>query len=373
MVGAEVEARMPQNTTVSEGWTGPGRSDEVIAPLPLGDDGLHMDMGKRGMYEWWYFDTHLGSGHMLVVFFHASNPNPGLQGKTGIEIVLLRPDGKRVQKFFAYDRSKFTAARDRPDVTIGENTLRVEQRDGELPVYRIHVREKELGCDLTYRAQVNGWKPGTGLSHFGNMGFFGWVIPCARASVEGTISDGATTIPVTGIGYHDHNWLNFPFQSIIQYWMWGRVYSEHMTAAYAYIQCNQKVANHAVKVLMLAHGKDVILSTGEFDFVQDDFEYNPKAKYDFPKRITIRAPGALTATLSMSRILEAQDMLDNFSPLLRFAAKHILRIKPGYFRLASDFTLDVTQNGASMRETGTTLHEIVLFKPVQGFKPAQGQ
>lgn len=355
--------RMVNNTKVTEGWTGPGRRDPHPEPLPLSEDGLHMD--KRGMYEWWYFDAHLDSGHTLVVFFHASNPNPGLQGKIGIEIVLLRPDGDRVQKFYPYPKSDFSAARDKPEVTMGENTLRVEEWNAELPVYEIEIKEKELSCHLTYRAEVNGWKPGTGLSHFGNLGFFGWVIPFARASVEGTITDGDKAFQVKGIGYHDHNWLNFPFQSIIEYWMWGRVYSENFTLAYAYIQCNSKVDNHTVKVLMLAHGKEVILSTGEFDFLKDDFEYNPKAKYQFPKQITIHAPDVLNATLKMKRILEAQDMLENFNPILRFLAKNLLRIKPGYFRLESDFELDVKMGGQFVNQAGTTLHEIVLFQPVQ--------
>jgi hypothetical protein len=73
----------------------------------------------------------------------------------------------------------------------------------------------------------------------------------------------------------------------------------------------------------------------------------------------------MKATLKMKRILEAQDMLENFSPVLRFLAKNILRIKPGYFRLESDFELDVIRDGKSVKETGTTLHEIVLFKPAQ--------
>lgn len=359
----EKEKAMTVKTKVTEGWIGPGRRDALIEPLKPIDDGLHMD--QKGMYEWWYFDAHLDSGHTIVVFFHASNPNPGLAGKTGIEIVLVRPDGKRVQKFIPYSKSKFAAARDKPEVTIGENTLRVEQRDGELPIYVIDVNEKELGCHLTYKAEVNGWKPGTGLSHFGDLGFFGWVVPFARASVEGTITDGDKTIHVSGIGYHDHNWLNFPFQTIIKYWMWGRIYSEHFTVSYAYIQCNEKVDNHAVKVLMLADGREVILSTGEFEFDKEDFEYNPTAKYQFPKTITISAPGALSATLKVKKVLEAQDMLENFNPVLRFIAKHILRMQPGYFRLVSDFELKVTRDGNTVNETGTTLHEIVMFKPVE--------
>jgi hypothetical protein len=352
------------NTQVVEGWTGPGRRDGRIEPLPLSDDGLHIDLRQRGLYEWWYFDAHLDSGHTLVVFFHASNPNPGLTGKTGIEIVLLRPDGQRVQRFVRYPKSAFSAARDKPEVTIGRNTLRVTTREGRLPVYELDVREGELGCRLSYQAQTNGWKPGTGLSHFGGLGAFGWVVPFARAAVQGTITEGGETIPVTGIGYHDHNWLDFPFQSIIDYWMWGRIYSEHFTAAYAVIQCNAKVANHTVQVLMLAEGEQVVLSTGEFDFVQDDFQYHPVANHRFPKKITIQAPEMLEISLQMSRVLEAQDMLANFNPFLRTIAKYVLRIRPGYFRLVSDFVIDVTRAGKSTRETGQTLHEIVLFKPV---------
>ena len=355
---------MPDKAKVIEGWTGPGKRDALIQPLKPIDDGLHIDMGKRGMYEWWYFDAHLNTGHTIVVFFHAANPNPGTQGKTGIEIVLLRPDGKRIQRFFAHDRSSFFAAREKPEVTMGGNTIRVEQQNGELPVYEINVKEKGLGCQLKYTAEVNGWKPGTGLSHFGKLGYFGWVIPFARATVSGMITDGEETIQVSGIVYHDHNWLNFPFQTIINYWMWGRIYSESFTVAYAYIQCNEKVNNHTVKVLMVADGREVILSTGEFELLSNDFEYNPKAKYQFPRRISIQEPTIFNATLRMNKVLEAQDMLENFNPALRFIAKHILHMKPGYFRLLSDFELEVTRDGKTTQESGTTLHEIVLFKPV---------
>jgi hypothetical protein len=358
------EIPMPDKAKVIEGWTGPGRRDSLIQPLTPIDDGLHIDVGKRGMYEWWYFDAHLDTGHTIVIFFHAANPNPGLQGKIGIEIVLLRPDGKRIQRFIAYDRSSFFATREKPEVTIGGNTIRVEQQNSGLPVYEINVKEKDLGCQLKFTAEVNGWKPGTGLSHFGQLGYFGWVIPFARATVTGMITDGEETIRVSGIGYHDHNWLNFSFQTIINYWMWGRIYSESYTVAYAYIQCNEKVNNHTVKVLMLADGREVILSTGEFEFFSNDFEYNPMAKHQFPKRLNIREPSLLNATLNMKKVLEAQDMLENFNPVVRFIAKNILHMKPGYFRLLSDFVLNVTRDGKTTQESGTTLHEIVLFKPV---------
>lgn len=190
----------------------------------------------------------------------------GTEGEDGHRGGAAQAGRPRGPEILPHPTSSFSAARDKAEVTIGGNTLRVEHKPGELPGYEIVVEEPDLACRLTYRAQVNGWKPGTGLSHFGDLGSFGWVIPFARAAVEGTIRDGAQTHRVTGIGYHDHNWLDFPFQSVIDYWMWGRIYSENFTASYAYIQCNQKVGRHTVEVLMLADGEEVILSTGQFDF-----------------------------------------------------------------------------------------------------------
>lgn len=353
-----------QSGKVFEGWKGPGRRDSLIEPLALEEDGLYSDLDQKGLYEWWYFDAHLDSGHTLVVFFHASNPNPGRMGKIGVEFILVNPEGHRRQEFFVYSKQDFEAARDQPQVRIGGNTIKVAQSSTGLPVYNIHVEEKDLGCDLRFNALVNGWKPGTGLSQFGDLGYMGWVVPFARASVSGVITSAGQTFAVSGTGYHDHNWLNFQFPRIIEYWMWGRVYAGKHTLAYAYIQCNEAVDHHAVKVLMLAEGKEVTLSTGDFDFVIEDLEFNPEAKHDFPRKITIDAPQEVKAVLSVKNILEAQDMLDNYNPALRFIAKNILRMQPGYFRLISDFELEVFQGERPTREQGSTMHEIVIFTPL---------
>ena len=347
---------------VREGWTGPGRRDGVVVPLAPEEDGLHIDTHRKGIYEWWYFDAHMETGQTLVVFFYAANPNPGAGGKPGIEIVLLRPDGRKTRRLVPYSRSDFEASRARAEVKIGENHLKAEQSAEGLPVYEVHVKEQELGCHLTFKALVNGWKPGTGVSRFGEMGTFAWVVPVARAQVEGTIEDGDQVLQVRGVGYHDHNWLDFPFQSIIDYWMWGRIYSQRYTVSYAFIQCNEKVGNHAVKVLMMADGREVVLSTGEFEFRKENFDYDPSAKHSYPKRVTISVPNELELGLDVRRVLEGQDMLENFSLPLRLIAKHLMRLRPGYFRLESDFEIDVTRNGIANRERGTALHEIVMFR-----------
>jgi len=212
---------------------------------------------------------------------------------------------------------------------------------------------------------VNGWKPGSGISRFGDLGYFAWAVPFAKANVEGTITDGNDVVQVKGVGYHDHNWLDFPFQSIIDYWMWGRFYSQRYTVSFAFIQCNAKVGNHRVMVLMLADGREVVLSTGEFELVKEDFEYDQRAKHSYPKRLTITVPNEFKVELRVREVLESQDMLENLSMPIRFIAKHLMRIKPGYFRLASDFEISVTREGITRMEKGTALHEIVLFRSAE--------
>ncbi|HMF31296.1 MAG TPA: hypothetical protein VKK79_07780 [Candidatus Lokiarchaeia archaeon] len=350
---------------VIEGWSGPGRSDGEIIPLKPEDDALHIDLGKKNMYEWWYFDAHLDGGYTIVAFFYASNPNPGTTGKVGVELTLLRPDGRKTQKFFQYPRSEFHASREQADVKIGNNYIKLDDPTSDLPVYEIFAKEEGLTFSIRYTSQVHGWKPGSGSSKFANMGYFAWVVPFPRAIVEGTIIDGEEEIPVHGVGYHDHNWLNFPFQRIIEYWMWGRIYSENFTVSYAFIQCNQKVDKHAVKVCMLAQNENIILSTGEYNLKREDFEYSAGAGHVYPKTLTLEIPGKMEMRLTVQRVLESVNMLDNFAAILRFLAKTLLRIKPGYFRLLSDFQLKVTHEGVEYEETGTALHEIVAFKPIQ--------
>ena len=355
------------NPNVKEGWTGPGRKDGTISSPDISEDALHIEVGKKNQFEWWYFDAHLEGGYTLVAFFYAAYPNPGLdQGKIAVEMTLLRPDGRKTQKVITYKKPDFYASREKPEVQIGQNYMKVDIPDDGFPIFEIFLEDEDLMFHLTYTSLVQGWQPGNGYSHFADLGYFAWVVPTARASVSGTVRDGDNTMTVTGVGYHDHNWLNFAFQNIIEYWMWGRVYSDNFTVAYAFIQCSEKVDEHAVKVLMVAKGEDVILSTGEFEFLQNDFEYSSKAGHSYPRSIRIKTPEDIDLTLTVNRLFEEENMLDNFGAVLRFVAKYILRIKPGYFRVLSDFELKMNHEGTTYDEKGSTLHEIVTFRQLGG-------
>ena len=52
--------------------------------------------------------------------------------------------------------------------------------------------------------------------------------------------------------------------------------------------------------------------------------------------------------------------------MIAFLAKYILRMRPGYFRLRSDFTMKVTRDQVEDVENGSTSHEVVTFKQLGG-------
>ncbi len=149
----------------------------------------------------------------------------------------------------------------------------------------------------------------------------------------------------------------------LEYWYWGRLYSENFTMVYAYIKCNKKMDNYAIKVLMIAKNEDIILSTGEYDLIQENFVYDNKAANKYPKSLTFKMPNQLETTLDVQEIIDSGNILElfNINSIIRFIVKYLLRLKPGYFRFNSKFNLNVDYEGKSYKEQGNTLHEMVIL------------
>ncbi len=347
------------SSKIKEAWLGPGRKDGQIIPIKSKDDALHIDMEKKATREWWYFDARLDNNYTVVGFFRAKHERTG---KTGVEITIYKPNGEKIQKVIDYLHSDLIASNTVPDVQIGNNYVKVDYSNKELPIYEVFLEEGDYGFHLKYVAKVPGWKPGKGYIEFGKSNQFGWVVALPRADVEGTIKVNNETIQVKGIGYHDHNWLNFNFAMIIDYWYWGRIYSESYTVIFAYIKCNKKMDNYPIKVLMLAKNENIIHSTGEYELIEENFEYNDKAGNKYPKFLKFNIGNQHEIILEVQDIIDADNLLYELGSITRFLAKNLLKLRPGYFRLNSKFQLSIINEGQLDIEKGSTLHEMVITK-----------
>jgi len=354
-----LENKKNKKLEITEAWSGPGRRDEKITVFKPEYDAIHIDMKKRGNSEWWYFDARLDNGYTVVAFFRAKHER---SGKTGVEITIYKPNGEKIQNVYDYQRSDLKASHELANVQIGKNYIKVDHSNEKFPKYEVFLDEGEFGLHLKYTAEVPGYMPGKGYTKFGNLGEFGWVIPLPKAKVEGTIKVHNENISVKGIGYHDHNWITLNMIKIVDYWHWGRFYSENFTVVYAYIKCNKKLDGYVIKVLMIAKNDDIILSTGEYEFMEDKFQYDDIAKNKYPLNLDFAFSEQNKITLRVENVIDSVHMLSEFNPILRFLAKNLLKLNPGYFRLNSKFEINFDYRGTSFKENGNTLHELVILK-----------
>ncbi len=346
-------------TKIIEAWSGPGKKDGKIYKFKPEYDTLHIDMKKRGNSEWWYFDTRFNNGYMAVGFFRAKHERTG---KTGVEITFYDPQGKKIQKIYNYKHSDLIVSKEKADVKIGNNYIKANYTNESLPTYEIYLEEGQYGIHLVYKANVEGWMPGKGYTEFGMIGHFGWCVAIPRAQVEGTIKIDGKEIHVKGTGYHDHNWLNFNMVRVVEYWHWGRIFSEDFTIIYAYIKCNKKLDNYPIRVLMVAKGEKVILSTGEFELKENNFKYHKKVNNKYPSKLVFNISEQNKFSLNVQKLVDADNLLFELNPIIRFFVKNLLKLRPGYFRFNSEFQIDYLYEEKQFIEKGNTLHEMVIVK-----------
>jgi len=349
---------MSEKKKIYEAWTGPGRKDEEITKFLPEHDGIHIDINEKGTAEWWYFDAILDNGYTVVGFFRARHERTG---ETGVEIMVYKPNDEKIQKVVDYKRTDFTIAEKTADLSIGKNYIKVDYSNKKLPTYEIFLDEDDMGVHLTYKSKVEGWMPGKGEAQFGNKGHFGWAVAIPQADVEGTIKVEGKEMSVKGVGYHDHNWLNFGMPLYLKYWYMGHYFAGDFSFIYAYIKCNKRMDYYPIQVAMLAKGEDIFLSSGEYELIAEDFEYNEKANNKYPKSLTFKFAENQTITMKVERIVDADNLLNEFGPLVRFIGKHLLRLKPGYFRFNSKVEFDMVIEGESFKEKGDMLHEQIIL------------
>jgi hypothetical protein len=347
---------------VIDEWTGPGEKDGTIIPITPGENAVHREVSK--FYgEWWYFDARLEDGHVVVGFLQASEL---MTRKPGIELHVYKPSGEKLSVVKKFPASELRASEEKCDVWVGSNHCHAEfPEDGGLPTHYLHIAEDGMEADLTFRSELPGWKPGKGLTRYGDRGYFGWVVPIPRARVEGTVNYEGKTLQAKGIGYHDHNVITTDARRIIAWWYWGRLYTDDFTLLYAYVRTRKRFGNVASKPLMLAYGDRVILSSGEMTLTESDVTFNAGANRTYPAKLEIEIPDQVYLRFDVKRIIDCNDFLNEINPvIMNPAVKWLVNrfMRPGWFRFESDFTLRVQHEGKTFEETGTTLHEMVALE-----------
>ncbi len=152
--------------------------------------------GKKGTYEWWYFDAHLENGSILVIVFYTkdiTDLNSSLSPRSTVTI--NKADGTKIDKDIRFNAEKFSSAKDTCDVKIDKNYF-----TGNLEEYEIHVEDKDFNLTAKIKRTAESWRPKTGHMTFGPEGekLFNWVVAIPQGRIDLSYIDNKVSISTSG-------------------------------------------------------------------------------------------------------------------------------------------------------------------------------
>ncbi len=307
------------------------------------DDGLH-PYDNPEYFEWWYLDARFDNGYSCVLTWHWRNEFLKPHIPT-LQIFIYTPEGKRYVGMEAVDPKDCYASQEHCDVKMGNSYLR--QENG---IYRMYMHSRNIGCELTFKGSIPGWKIGEGNLVEGNNIVQSWVIPCPRAKVEGKLIIKDKEIPVKGDGYHDHNWGNCDMYDIFKGWYWGRLNDPRYTLIFS---STEALNGQVLPYLYLADDQGTLISTNNYNFVVEKEEPDSKTGLSYAKVITLKYN---EADIKLNCRLETKQVVEH-NPLPKVNEYNMYN-----WRFLADYTGDINIGGRTDHVKGETIHERLLFR-----------
>ena len=231
------------------------RTGEAKDSIAQWEDGIRTG-GKKGTYEWWYFDSHFSDGSSLVIVFFTKDvmqPNKTLSPLARIDFTTA--DGKNYSETVEIGAGTFAASEKCCDVQIGSCYFK-----GDLQTYDICFSNDVIEAVVSLKGNVPAWRPETGYFFFGDEDehYFAWLPAVPEGNVEATITISGETTQYSGTGYHDHNWGNTPMPKLINHWYWGRAKVGSYQIITSYITAEKEYGYDEFPIFMLAKDGQII-------------------------------------------------------------------------------------------------------------------
>lgn len=316
------------------------------------DDARH-DVGTGENYEWWYMDASFDNGYSFVTSWQVINAK--VKGEMTdirlIQFAIYDPEGKKTFRLPFFTKDNSSASTKSCDVKMGTNYIK-----GSYPKYEIEFMDKNAGCKLTFENLTQGFRNvPDGITYFSRDPemYMGWAIAQPKAKVTGVLFLDGKEIPVSGTGYHDHNWGNTMLIDIYNFWHWGRIMSGDYTIVYSVGESSRKTGSKPVSAWVIFKGHDLIDLSDKLYGEYNDLTLDNETGVNYPKTLVLRSESAIvkgTITNKVQKLVENDPL-----PGMEKGAGN------GYLRFLSDCDLNLDFKGEKIQSKSSLIHEYIHF------------
>jgi hypothetical protein len=297
-----------------------------------------------------------------VVFLTKNFTDIGRPLAPMIRIDLDLPDGTSYNKIAEWKPEEFSAAGERCDVRIGDNSF-----SGDLHTYRITARIDDVAVDVGLTSEIPAWRPRTGHFFFGDEGRheFNWLPAVPQGTVEATYRVGGQAHTARGVGYHDHNWGNAPMNSLVNHWYWARGQAGPYTTIASYITAEEKYGSAELPVFMLAKDGEIVVDDGtkvtfeELGTYTDSRTGKPVA--NVTRYTYTDGEDSYVVTFTRHRDLSVSKLIDDLQGPKKVAAR-LIRFDGAYLRFTGELRIEHRRAGALVEShTDSAIWELMYL------------
>ncbi|MCX6007862.1 MAG: hypothetical protein NTZ34_11485 [Chloroflexi bacterium] len=317
------------------------------------DDAQHVLPVGGEDYEWWYMDASFDNGYSFVTswqIIHAKVKGD-LTPIRLIQFAIYDPQGKKTTRLPFFTEQNSSTSKTSCDVVYGSNHIK-----GTYPKYDIEFLEKDAGCKLTFENLTQGFRnPPDGVTYFSKdpERYMGWAIAQPKAKVTGVLILDGKEIPVSGIGYHDHNWGNTMLNDIYSYWHWGRIMTGDYTFVYSVGESSKITGSKPVSALVSFKGHELVDLTDKLYGDYGDLTLDKATGVTYPKTLVLR-PESPNVTGTITN--KVKELVEN-DPLPGMDAG----AGNGYLRFLSDCDVKLNVKGEKVETQSKLIHEFIHF------------
>ena len=304
--------------------------------------------GKKGEYEWWYFDSHYEDGTKLVIIFFSKSPievNGPINPQATLELTL--PDGTSYSDYVYASIEDSYYAKDKCDVRVGQSHI-----TGDLKHYDIVFSGEKVKARVSLDGTIPAWRSQTGSIFFGDKEekYFAWLPAIPEGKVVADITFDTTELHLEGSGYHDHNWGNAVMLELMHHWYWGRAKIGDYKVISSWITAEKKYGYKDHDVFMIAKGNEIIgdnsnhtlkfLPTDEYIDETTGKPVYGKVVYEY---VTEQGE-TYRIKYERSGDISKHNFIDLLSGITKFAAK-LIGFSGSYLRFEGSATVEKIEEG----------------------------